>query len=66
MDVFRRCLALALTACSVTFIVLGVAMFWGPLRQVLAAPVVIVLGMLGYVASRALWLVVKEEPWNAP
>lgn len=37
-------------------------MFWGPLRQVLLAPVMMALGVAAYVAARALWWTVKQAP----
>jgi len=60
LDRFMLSVSLALSATSVVLVATGITMFWGPLRQVLSAPVVIVIGVAAYVASRVLWWTVKQ------
>jgi cytochrome b subunit of formate dehydrogenase len=60
-DVVRRVLAVGAALCGVVLVVGGVTMFWGPLRQVLAAPVIMVLGVIAYVAGRTMWWLVDQD-----
>jgi NADH:ubiquinone oxidoreductase subunit B-like Fe-S oxidoreductase len=59
--VFHGVIGYGLACCALGMIGVGVAMFWGPLRQMLAAPVVIVIGVAVYVAARMLQYVYKQE-----
>jgi hypothetical protein len=54
--------SLGVSVAAIGLVAGGVAMFWGPFRQVLLAPVMIAIGVAAYVASRALWWMVKQHP----
>lgn len=60
-DVVLRVVATGIAFTGIGIVVAGVALFWGPLRQVLVAPVFVVLGVLAYIAGRALWGTVSED-----
>ncbi|WP_330328159.1 hypothetical protein [Streptomyces pseudovenezuelae] len=60
-DIVRRVLAVGITLCGVVFFVGGIMMFWGPLRQVLVAPVIMAFGVAGYVGGRTMWWLVAED-----
>lgn len=60
-DVVLRVAATGIALCGVGIAVAGVALFWGPLRHVLVAPVFVALGVLAYIAGRALWGTVSED-----
>ena len=54
-DVVLRAIAVAVSLTGAAISVGGVAMFWGPLRQVLAAPFIVALGVAAYIVGRAMW-----------
>lgn len=60
-DVVRRVLAVGMALTGVVIVVGGVLMFWGPLRQVLAGPVMVAIGAAAYVAGRTMWWLVEED-----
>jgi cytochrome b subunit of formate dehydrogenase len=60
-DVFMRIVATAIALCGVGMAVCGVGLFWGPLRHVLVAPVIVAIGMMAYIAGRALWRTVDHD-----
>lgn len=60
-DIYRRVMATVIALTGVAVFVVGVAMFWGPLRQVLAAPVAMALGVMVYVGGRTMWWFVEED-----
>lgn len=60
-DVFMRVVATGIALTGIAIAVGGVALFWGPLRQVLAAPLVVVAGVAAYIAGRALWWTVDQD-----
>jgi len=62
LDRFMLTVSLALLVAALVMVASGIAMFWGPLRQVLLAPIVIAIGAAAYVASRALWWTVTQYP----
>jgi len=47
--------------CGVVVVVCGIAMFWGSLRQVLVAPVMIGIGVGVYIAARTMWWLVDRD-----
>jgi hypothetical protein len=59
-DVVTRIAATGIALCGVGIAVVGVALFWGPLRQVLVAPVIVVVGVMAYIAGRGLWGTVDQ------
>jgi transketolase C-terminal domain/subunit len=65
-DAVMRVVAVGLALTGITMFVCGIAMFWGPLRQVLAAPVVMALGVAVYVGGRAGWWIVEEGRRTRP
>ncbi|MEU5900520.1 hypothetical protein [Streptomyces venezuelae] len=58
-------LSLLASAVGIAFVVIGVTMFWGPLREVLLAPVAICVGAVVYFLSRALWWTLRGFPPQA-
>jgi hypothetical protein len=60
-DVVRRVLAVGTALTGVGIAVVGVLMFWGPMRQVLAAPVFVVLGAAAYIGARTMWWLVAQD-----
>ncbi|WP_392971244.1 hypothetical protein [Streptomyces sp. LN245] len=60
-DVIMRVVAVGASLTGIGVFVCGVAMFWGPPREVLAAPVVMVLGVMMYVGGRTGWWIVEED-----
>ncbi|MER5903067.1 hypothetical protein ABT150_23660 [Streptomyces mirabilis] len=60
-DVVMRVVAVGLALTGVAMVVVGIAMFWGPLRQVLAAPVVVLMGVAAYIGGRAAWWIVDQD-----
>lgn len=60
-DVFMRVVATGIALTGIATAVAGVAMFWGPLRQVLAAPLIVAMGVMAYIAGRALWWTVDQD-----
>lgn len=57
----RKLLGYGMVACSLALVACGAAFLWGPLRQVLLAPVVIVLGCAAYVVARTYQYVTRTE-----
>ncbi|MEU6543851.1 hypothetical protein [Streptomyces sp. NPDC046859] len=53
-------ISLLLVATGIGTFAAGVAMFWGPPRQVMCAPLVMALGAAAYVGARALWSTVRR------
>jgi Na+/melibiose symporter-like transporter len=60
-DIVRRVLAVGAALSGVALVVAGITMFWGPLREILAAPVVMLCGVIAYVAGRIMWWFVDED-----
>jgi Na+/melibiose symporter-like transporter len=60
-DIVRRVLAVGAALSGVALVVAGITMFWGPLREVLAAPVVMLCGVIAYVAGSTMWWFVDED-----
>lgn len=60
-DVVRRVLAVGVALSGVVLVIVGIMMFWGPLREVLAAPVVMMLGVIAYVVGSIMWWLVDED-----
>lgn len=60
-DIVRRVLAVGAALAGVALVVVGITMFWGPWREVLAAPVVMMFGVIAYVAGRTMWWLVDRD-----
>jgi nitrogen fixation-related uncharacterized protein len=60
-DVFMRVVATGIALTGIAIAVGGVALFWGPMRQVLAGPVVVAMGVMAYIGGRALWWTVDQD-----
>jgi amino acid permease len=60
-DIARRVLAVGAALWGVALVVVGITMFWGSLRDVLSAPVVIVCGVISYVAGSVMWWFVDRD-----
>lgn len=60
-DVVRRVVAAGMALAGVGIVVAGVTMFWGPLREVLAAPVVVVMGVIMYIGGRTMWWIIDQD-----
>ena len=61
MSLFHRLLGYALVAVALAMTGTGIAMFWGPPRQVVVAPLVVVIGGVAYGLARTLQYVWREE-----
>jgi hypothetical protein len=60
-DRFRLGLGYYASLIGLAFVGCGIAMFWGPLRQVLAAPLIIGGGVIAYLLGRwQVWGVRQE------
>jgi len=60
-DVFTRVVATGVALTGIAMAVVGIALLWGPLGQVLVAPVVVAIGVMAYIAGRALWWTVDQD-----
>jgi Na+/melibiose symporter-like transporter len=60
-DVVMRVVSIGLALTGVAMFVAAITMFWGPLRQVLAAPVFMALGVMVYIGGRVAWWIVEQD-----
>jgi cytochrome b subunit of formate dehydrogenase len=60
-DIIRRVLAVGTALAGIALFVAGITMFWGPLREVWAAPVVTAVGVVWYVAGSIMWWFVDQD-----